>query len=300
MNLIELSNLTENQAREYFESQLWPDGPVCPHCGNAAKIYKLEGKATRPGLYKCAECKKQFTVTVGTILHRSHITMKQWLVGFHMMNSSKKGMSAKQLQRELGLGSYEAAWFLTHRIRSTMDETPLAEMLKGTVEVDETYIGGKNKPGSKRGRGTKKAPVMTIISRDDDKAMTKPIKKVNASELKGTIRQIVAYQSRIMTDEWSSYNGIGNHYASGHCTVNHSQGEYSRGDVHVNNAESFFALLKRGVHGTFHHITVKHLGRYCHEFNFRWNRRKVTDGQRTKDAICRMAGRRLLYQTLIA
>ncbi|MCX6641526.1 MAG: IS1595 family transposase [bacterium] len=138
------------------------------------------------------------------------------------------------------------------------------------------------------------------MSRDYDRAMTRPVKKVNASALKGVIREIVANPPRIITDEWRAYQGIGQYYVSGHSTVNHSQGEYSRGNVHVNHAESFFALLKRGVHGIFHHVSVKHLGCYCHEFNFRWNRRKVTDGERSRDAICRIQGRRLPYANLTA
>ena len=177
-----------------------------------------------------------------------------------------------------------------------MKEDPLASLLDGTVEVDETYIGGKNKPGSKRGRGTSKTPVVALISRKG-RAYSMPVKRVNAKELKGAIREIVSKDSRIVTDEWKSYRGIGKEFAGGHETVNHGNGEYARGDVHVNNDESYFALLKRGVHGIFHHVSREHLGRYCDEFSFRWNYRKVTDGERTAEAIRGMGGKRLTYKS---
>ena len=296
MNLLQIAQMNEEEARKYLENIRWPKGPTCPRCGHSDRIYELKGQAHRPGVYKCGSCRKQFTVTVGTVMERSHITIRQWVIAFHLMCSSKKGVSAAQLQRELGLGSYKSAWFVAHRIRTAMDENPLAELLSGTVEVDETYVGGKNKKDSKRGRGTKKTPVVALISRDQKKAYSKPVKRVNARELKGTIREYVAYEARIMTDEWPAYSGIGQYYVSGHCTVNHSEGEYSRGDIHVNNAESFFALLKRGIHGVFHHVSKKHLSRYCHEFAFRWNRREDTDGNRTVDALRSIEGKRLFYK----
>ncbi|MDD5556551.1 MAG: IS1595 family transposase [bacterium] len=295
MNLIEISRMSENEAREYVESIRWPQGPVCPHCGDKKRAYPLKGKATRSGVYKCGACRKQFTVTVGTVLHRSHISLRQWIIAFHLMCSSKKGVSALQLQREMGLKSYQAAWFLAHRIRAAMKEDPLASLLDGTVEADETYIGGKGKPGSKRGRGTSKMPVVALISRKG-RAYSKPVERVNAKELKGAIRKMVSKDSRIITDEWKAYQGIGREFAGGHESVNHGEKEYARGDVHVNNAESYFALLKRGVHGIFHHVSREHLGRYCDEFSFRWNHRKVSDGERTIAAIRGIAGKRLAYQ----
>jgi transposase-like protein len=293
MNLIQLSGMTENEAREYIEAIRWPNGPVCPHCGNVTGNYLLKGKATKPGTRKCKSCRKLFSVTVGTVMHRSHISLKQWLMAFHLMCSSKKGMSALQLKREMGI-TYKSAWFLCHRVRAAMQENPLASLLDGTVEVDETYIGGKAKRGSKRGRGTSKIPVVALISRTG-KMRSKPVERVNAVELKGAIREMVDKSARIMTDEWKAYRGIGKEYAGGHHTVNHGNEEYVRGDVHVNNAESYFALLKRGVHGTFHHVSKEHLGRYCDEFSFRWGNRKVTDGERTIAAIQGAGGKRLTY-----
>lgn len=294
MNLIEISQMTEEGARKYFEGIRWPNGPVCPHCKNKERNRELLGKATRPGVYKCRSCRKQFTVTVGTVLHRSHISMKQWLITFHLMCSSKKGVSASQLQRELGLKTYPSAWFLAHRIRTAMKSNPASLPLTGIVEVDETYIGGKAKRGSRRGRGTSKMPVVALISRDG-RAYSKPVEHVNAKELKGAIRDMVKKSARIMTDEWKAYRGIGREFNGGHNTVNHGEGEYARGDVHVNNGESYFALLKRGVHGIFHHVSREHLGRYCDEFSFRWTCRKMSDGERTVEAIKGIEGKRLAY-----
>lgn len=299
MNLIQIGRMTEEQAREYIEHIRWPEEPICPHCGCSDRIYPLNGKATRAGLYKCGDCREQFTVTVGTVMEDSHLSMKQWIIAFHLMCSSKKGVSALQLQRELGIGSYKSAWHLAHRIRAAMKEEPLRSSLEGIVEVDETYVGGKRKPGSRRGRGTKKTPVMVLVSRNG-KAHSRRVERVSAKELKGAIHEVVHSNSQIITDEWRAYAGIGKEFVGGHETVNHGDGEYARGDVHVNAAESYFALLKRGVHGIFHHVSKKHLPRYLCEFDFRWNARKVTDGERTEGAIKGAGGKRLLYSDPIA
>ena len=304
MNLIEIGNLSENEARAYFEKLRWPNGVECPHCENTEKIYSLAGKSTRPGLYKCGKCRKQFTVTVGTIMHRSRLTMKQWLVAFHQMASSKKGISALQLQRELGIKQYKSAWFQAHRIRLAMEEKLFQEEISGTVEVDETYIGGKPRVGnngepSKTGRGTKKTAVLALVSREN-KAFSKPVEMVNAENLKGAIRKMVDEESRIITDEWPSYGGIGEEFDGGHETVNHSRKEYVRGDVHTNTVESYFSLMKRGVMGAFHHVSKEHLHRYCDEFSFRWNNREVTDGERTENAIRGIEGKRLVYKIKLA
>jgi len=301
LSLTEATELTEEQARKYFEAILWPGGPVCPHCG-AQKAWKEKSAAVRAGVYKCAECRKEFTVTIGTVMEDSHIPIRKWLVAFCLMTSSKKGVSALQLQRNLKLGSYKSAWHLAHRIRYAMSAGTLCTPLRGTVEVDETYVGGKPRKnfdgtskGNKRGRGTAKVPVVALVERNG-RVRSHPIQRVNAKTLKGAIRENVHKDSRIMTDEWKSYTGIGKEYEAGHFVVNHGNGEYVKFDVYTNTVESYFALLKRGVHGIFHHVSKDHLHRYCDEFCFRWNLRKVDDGERMIEAVKGIAGKRLMYK----
>lgn len=294
MNLSDLAALTEDQARQYLESIRWPNGPICPHCGSD-KAIKLQGKATRPGVYKCKarECRRQFSVTVGTIMERSHIKLRHWIIAFHLMCASKKGISAHQLHRELGI-TYKSAWFMCHRIRYAMTQQPLVGMLNGTVEVDETYIGGKTRKGFS-GRGSeRKTPVVALVQRGGG-VRAKPVPSVGAATLKKEIRNHVDTAATIMTDEWASYRGLANEFA-GHHVVKHSVGEYVRGDVHTNTAESYFALLKRGIDGIFHHVGRNHLHRYCNEFSFRWTNRKVDDGTRTVRAIMGSEGKRLTYK----
>jgi transposase-like protein len=294
MAAIDVARLTEDEARTILENILWPDGPMCPHCKsrNATRITSKSEKV-RDGLLQCNACRGQFTVTVGTVMHRSHITLRQWVQAFHAMCASKKGISALQLQRNLGLKSYQAAWHLAHRVRFAMKGGPLKKALKGTVEVDETYIGGKSRLG-KRGRGSeRKTPVVALVERGG-RIRTRPVERVSATALKRAIRENVRKDARIMTDDFSSYHGLDREFAGGHEIVNHGEREYVRGDVHVNSAESFFALLKRGVHGTFHHVSKTHLHRYCDEFGFRWDYRKATDGERTVAAIQGVAGKRLI------
>lgn len=295
MNLSELTKLNEEQSREYIESIVWKDGIICPHCGHK-KAYKITGKSVRKGLRECADCKEQFTVTVGTIMQGSHLPLRKWAMAFHLLCSSKKGFSALQLQRNLGIGSYRTALFMFHRIRFAMKEQPVKDMLRGTIEVDETYIGGKprNRGNNKRGRGTKKAPVLLMVERNG-KARTKPVTNVNSKTLKNSIREVVHKDSTIMTDEWKSYRGIGNEFAGGHKVVNHGNREYVCGIISTNTAESFFAIMKRGINGIYHSVSKKHLKRYCDEYSFRWNRRYINDGERTDEAIKNGLGKRLIY-----
>ena len=310
MAAIDVGRLTEQEARTILEAIRWPNSPVCPHCGGAA-VTRLQAKSKkeRDGVIQCNGSRKQFTVTVGTVMERSHITLRQWVQAFHSMCSHKKGVSALQLQRNLGLHTYRAAWFLAHRIRLAMKADPLASKLQGTVEVDETYVGGKPRKGkrdengnlvvNKRGGGTKKTPVVALVERDG-RIRTRVVEHVNAGNLKAAIRENVNPKAAIQTDDLNLYDGIGQEFEGGHQTVNHSQGEYSRGGVNTNTAERFFALLKRGVHGTFHHVCKTHLHRYCDEFSFRWDERKVTDGQRTVEAIKGAEGKRLVYKKAVA
>ncbi len=302
MAYIDVCRLTEDEARTILENIRWKDGVVCPHCGSK-DITRMNNKSvnTRDGLIQCNDCREQFTVTVGTVMQGSHITLRQWIQAFYSMCSHKKGVSTLQLQRNLGLGSYKSAWHLAHRIRLAMSQDPLASKLKGTVEVDETYVGGKPRKGSgeinKRGRGTKKAPVLLLVERDG-KSVSYPVTDVSGKTLKSAIKETVDMQSTIITDEWKSYRGIGKSFKGGHKFVNHGLGEYSNGEANTNTAESYFALLKRGVMGTFHHVSKLHLFRYCDEFSFRWNNRKVADGQRTENAIKGFEGKLLIYKGL--
>lgn len=315
MSAIDVERLSEAEARMMLENVRWPEGPACPHCGsvNVTRIQAV-ADSVRDGVIQCNDCRKQFTVTVGTIMQGSHITLRQWIQAFHAMCASKKGVSALQLQRNLGIHSYKCAWHLAHRIRLAMKEE--FAPLSGIVEVDETYVGGKPRKGAKdengelivnkRGRGTKKTPVMALIERNG-RAKVKVMTDVNADNLKTAIRENVNRQSMIMTDELQAYNGIGKEFDGGHKTVNHSKGVYSRTrkikghkiKINTNTGESFFALLKRGVHGIFHHVSKTHLQRYCDEFSFRWGQRKVTDGERTVEAIKGMEGKRLTYKPLV-
>ena len=299
MAAIDVARLTEDEARMILEHIRWPKGPACPHC-DGQDATRINGKSpkVRDGLLQCNGCRGQFTVTVGTVMHRSHITLRQWVQAFHSMCSHKKGVSALQLQRNLGLKSYKSAWHLAHRVRFAMREAPLKKALKGTVEVDETYIGGKSR-GGKRGRGAEKKSVVLALVERDGRMKAQPVRTISAQELKGAIRENVGRGARIMTDELPSYRGIGREFSGGHRTVAHGKRQYVRGkdhDLHVNSAESFFALLKRGVHGTFHHVSKQHLHRYCDEFGFRWDHRKGTDGERTVAAIRQAEGKRLLYR----
>lgn len=298
MNLLELAQMTEDEARTYMENLRWPEGPVCPHC-QSQKVTRLEGTAHRSGTIQCNDCREQFTVTVGSVMESSKIPLLKWVMAFHLMCSSKKGVSALQLQRDLGLGSYRTAWFMCHRIRLAMEGDPMQTLLKGEVEVDETYVGGKAR--GPRGRGAKKkTPVMVLVERNSGNVVCKPVSRVNASTLKTEILENVDTPSTIITDEFRSYTGIGKHFDGGHKTIKHKDGRYVRKTkkmtIHTNTAESFFALIKRGHYGIFHQLSKKHLHRYCSEFAFRWTHRKVSDGKRTEAAISQIGGKRLMYQ----
>lgn len=214
MNLQDVARLSEEDARAMLESIRWPEGSICPHCGSTDRIYPIkEGKA-RAGVYECGGCGDQFTVTVGTVMHKSKIPLSKWIMAFYLICSSKKGISARQLQRDLGLGSYRTAWRIAHRIRLVMKEEPMAGLLSGHVEVDETYVRGGPKGKGKRGRGTKKTPVMVLVERGG-RARSKPVSRVDVKTLKTAIKENVDHDSMIRTDELKAYSGIGKDFRWG-------------------------------------------------------------------------------------
>ena len=289
----------EDKARETLEAIRWPDGPYCPHCGNAeqARITKGHGLVHRTGLYYCSACNGQFTVTIGTVMEDSKIPLSKWLLAMHLMGASKKGMSALQLSRMLGV-TYKSAWFLCHRIREAMtpaNQTPIGGQNK-VVEADETFIGGKAKNRAYAKKEPKKHAVMTLVDRDGE-SRSFHVANVKAKTLRETIVKVVSRKSYLMTDELASYEKVGKEF-SGHSTVNHSADEYVRlgGFVHVNTAECRFSLMKRAVFGTHHSISEAHLPRYLAEWDYKWNTRKMTDGERAALIAKGIDGKRLTYR----
>jgi transposase-like protein len=312
LNLITLAQeySDNDKARELLESMLWPHGAYCPHC-KADEPYKLTPKATskrpaRKGLYKCRTCRKQFTVTVGTIFEDSHIPIGKWLMAIYLLCSSKKGMSALQLSRMLKL-TYKSAWFMAHRLRYAMGtKAPLGLLLKGVVEADETYVGGKQQ-GVGQGCVDNKTPVVALVERGGN-VRTKVIANLSQANLRSFLDDNIVRDCIVNTDQAPRYRNIVYPIVKGvrgrHDVVNHSKGEYARhnpdGTVsHINTCESFFSLIKRGVYGAFHHVSKEHLHRYCDEFSFRWNTRLMTDGKRMEAAVGLTEGKRLTYRQVI-
>jgi len=297
---------TDEKARRYLEEIRWSDGVVCPHCKNAkqTRIWKIEEnpeKKIRAGLYHCAECDKQFTVTVGTIFEDSHIPLRKWLVAWYLLCSSKKGISSLQIQRMLGLGSYRTALFMMHRIRYALAQPEFTTYLKGVVEMDETYIGGKATGSGKTGRArnSNKACVVSLVQRGGQ-GRSFVLDRVTSENLHRKIDEHVIEGSIVVTDDYSGYRNIPPVYD--HKSIKHSAKKYVRreGDfkVHTNTVESKFSLLKRGIVGTFHQVSKKHLPLYLAEFDHRFNHRKDTDGQRTVSALKCAEGKRLTLKPL--
>jgi len=289
----------EESARAWLEGILWPHGTVCPHCGLIGCAYKLNGKKQRAGLYKCKGCEEQFTVTIGTIFERSHIKLHVWLQAFFLMMASKKGMSAHQMHRMLHV-TYKTAWFMCHRIREALrDDAPLGPLggQNKVVEVDETYVGGKS--ANRKNYVPAKTPVVALVEREG-RVRARAVPSVNGENLKPILAANVHKGSYLMTDDSTVYPPIVKNFA-GHGTVNHSAEEYVRtgGFHHTNTVESYFSILKRGIIGTYHHVSAQHLKRYLAEFDFRYNERaalEVDDFTRTMRALLGAKGKRLTYK----
>jgi len=305
LNLISLAQeyADEDKARALLESILWPNGAICPHCKHD-EVYKLTPKATskspaRKGLYKCSACRKQFTVTVGTIFEDSHLPISKWLMAIYIICSSKKSISANQLSRMLNI-TYKAAWFMAHRLRFAVSpEMPLQKLLTGVVEVDETFVGGK---GDFKTRYRRQTPVVALVERNGGMA-TRVVSNVTQKNLGQALSDCVSKDAIVNTDEHGAYRNPLKLWKAHH-TVVHSKYEYSRKNADgstagINRCESFFSLLKRGVYGSWHHISKEHLQKYANEFAFRWNTRSQTDGERMETAIGMAVGKRLTYREAI-
>jgi transposase-like protein len=288
---------SENKAIEHMEADRWPDGVTCPYCGSV-NVHRMAGK-TQAGMFLCNDCRDKFTVRTGTIFERSHIPLHKWLMATHIMAASKKSVSALQLQRMLGLGSYRSAWFMCHRIREAMKPAKVGPIggADRAVESDDTLIGGKAKNRAYATKEPKKQTVLTLVDRDGE-SHSFHIANVKAKTLRETITRVVDRQSHLMTDEHPSYDTIGKLFDDRHSTVNHSANEYARlgGFVHVNTAESRFSLMKRAVFGAHHSVSEAHLPRYLVEWDFKWNTRKLKDGERAALALKGAEGKRLTYR----
>jgi transposase-like protein len=287
----------EDKAREFLEASRWPDGPVCPFCGQLDAVAKLGGKSMGPGWYYCSDCRDKFTVRVGTLYGRSHIPLHKWLFATHLIVSSKKGMSALQLSRMLDL-SYKSAWFMCHRIREGMTPKSVGSIggESKVVEADESFIGGKAKNRAYAKKEPKKHAVLTLVERDGE-SRSFHVANVKAKTLREKIVTTVSRKSHLMTDELASYEKVGKEFAN-HGTVNHSANEFAKlgGFAHTNTAECRFSLMKRAVFGTHHSISEAHLPRYLAEWDFKWNTRKMSDGERAAEALGGIEGKRLTYR----
>lgn len=304
----------ESNAYQFVESILWQNGVVCPHCGSIDKAKFLEprdgerktkkGNPTYRRVWQCADCGKQFSVLVGTIFSDSHIPLSKWLLAIFEICSAKNGVSSTELGRKLGI-TQTSAWYLAHRIRETMIHPQFQAVLKGIVEADETFVGGKaaNMHKAKRerviqGRGTvNKVAVLSAVERGGQ-VRSQKIPTVSSKNIRAVLRARVHPSATLNTDTFPSYRQVGKEFAA-HQMVDHGKGEYVKGNTHINTAEGYFSQLKRSLSGTYHHVSEKHLDRYLAEFDYRYNTRKAKDGERTRTTTQRTRGKRLVYRDLI-
>lgn len=313
MSLLSQKHLqNEEAAYAWVEAHVWPEGPVCPHCGERHRVSKMKGNATRMGLYKCYACRKQFNVKVGTIFEKSHIPMRLWLQGFYLICGSKKGISSNQLHRTLGI-TLKSAWFMSHRIREAMRAGSLSPPLggpegSGIVEADETYFGNVSEPrttrtsgepfkhGKPRGGPANKRAILSLLERGGE-VRSFHIARADKETVAEIAKSNISHEARLMTDESRLYGGLD---VKSHERVRHAADEYVRGDVTTNSVEGYFSVFKRGMKGVYQHCSEKHLHRYLAEFDFRFNNRiarGVDDAQRTTNAIKGVSGKRLTYRT---
>jgi transposase-like protein len=288
----------EEAAFAWVEQRVWPEGPVCPHCGGFERISKMGGKSTRLGTYKCYQCRKPFTVKVGTVFESSHVPLHIWLQAMHLVCSSKKGISANQLHRILGV-TLKTAWFMGHRIREAMREGSLAPMggNGGTVEADETFIG--REPGKPKKRAYHhKMKVLSLVDREGSKVRSMVVDDLKPATIEPILRENIAKETLVMTDEAGHYYAVSDHFEA-HGTVRHGQGEYGIGEFHTNTIEGYFSVFKRGMKGIYQHCAKKHLHRYLAEFDFRYNNRTklgCEDVERSERALKGIVGKRLTYR----
>lgn len=296
---IPLACSNELTAVEFMETQRWGDTPACVHCGSVV-VYKMmdskTGQRNARFLWRCRDCGKQYTVRIGTVYEESRIELRHWCYAFWRAATSKKGVAALEIMRHCQI-SYKSALFLMNRIRFAMAPEANEPKLTGTVEVDETYVGGKPryKGVSRRGRGTTRTPVFAAVERNG-KIRRRVVANVTGETLKEAIRDEVNTQARVITDDFPAYRGIGSEYQGGHDCVAHMTREYVRGDVHTNTAESSFSLVKRGIMGVYHNVSKDYLHRYLWQFDFIWNNRYLNDGERTAQLIRVTEGKRLMYK----
>lgn len=298
-----------DKAREWLEARLWKDGPICPKCGTVDEATLMQGKSHRAGLYQCKACREPFTVTVGTLYERSKIPLNKWLAATHLMMASKNGISALEIGRLLGI-SKKSSWFLCHRIRESLRQTDLAPVGgEGKfVEADETFIGGKekNRHRSQRaktrlGGSWGKEAVFALVERQGH-VRSHHVTSVSAKTLRPILLAQVKAGTNLVTDDNGQYRHMHKDFPT-HQTVNHSAEEYVRGEYHTNTIEGVFAVLKRGINGTFHHVSEQHLSRYLAEFDFRYNNRSklgVGDVERFEKSIGGIVGKRLTYRRTYA